>query len=403
MPMVSNSQIWVHWKGQRTGPFTREDVDALIARREISAMHRLEVNGTMQSVREYVAATAEAVRPAKPRFRLMRTGPDSAAGIDSSGDASDAADSPGATEPGGAEGKSVMPAGRLEDEFIHLSREVVAPARDFFRFQWLTQGRTALLLAVVLPPVCLFLFMSEGGWGREWFGWLSGYLTVLWMILFGLILRPARGAIWKAIVAYAGTVLLSLTLWGLTGHSITEHGKTRDGFDSRDFQSASEASPFFQRLATEAISEEICKLLVVVVLLVVFRKRLSSRDALYLGFVSGLGLGIVEGINYPMRIDGRMSLGRIDYYNNLALVRLIALPLLQAVWTAIAAYFLNLAVQPLPRLRYGLIGLALLVPASLHAAYISLSGWPALVPCAVSVLILMIYARASERALPGAD
>ena len=401
--MPEDNVIWVHWKGRKTGPYTNTEIDALIARREISSLHRLELSGAMQSVRDYVATKAEAARrqeeaqAAKPRFRLVRdeagSGPDHEP-YDGGGASATYSEELGDRPTG----KSGTFTDRLADDLARLQKLTFSPLAGFFSFDWLSHGNTRVLLAVALPPLAIFIFM-EAGWRGGGLFWLFGvYFSVLWMILFGLVLRPAAGLIWKAVAAYLITVLFSMTIMlGVVDH-IPIIGELRSGFGSSIFEQSHVLSRFLQMFVAVAVPEELCKLAVIAVMLLAFKNRLSPHDSLYLGLASGLGFGISEGISYQMNINMDASGGNPDIYHTYNVIRLTALPLLHALWAGIAAYFLGLAAR-FPKRSYGLVALALLVPACLHAAHNSLGGLLSLVPCTLSVLALMTYMRDGEKAL----
>lgn len=62
--------IHIVWRGQRTGPFTAQQIEEKIKRREISALHHLEVNGARLSVREYLESQQPASASPASGLRL---------------------------------------------------------------------------------------------------------------------------------------------------------------------------------------------------------------------------------------------------------------------------------------------------------------------------------------------
>ena len=409
--MVNDTGVWVHWKGARTGPYTNAEIDALILRREVSSLHRLELNGTVQSVRDYVAAKAAVLRQqkeasaAKPRFRLARDEAEPVEGADFTGNDQGGSagfhDSMYLPESGVAREGEPTFTDRLADDLAQLRGLVFSPLAELVNFGWLHQGNTRLLLAAVLPPL-FFMLLGDMGWRGESLLWLFGfYFSALWMIFFSFVLRPSSGLAWKAIAAYVTTVLFSMgVMLGVLYH-IPILGAIRVSLDlsveDGSFGTLNLLERYWRMLVVVAIPEEICKLAVVAVLAVIYGRRLSPYDMLYIGLASGLGFGISEGINYQAHVNLAVS-DSPEVFHTLNVMRLTALPLLHALWTGVAAYFIGLAIR-FPRRIYGLIALACLVPACLHAAHNSFGGLFSLVPCTLSVLALLTYMRDGEKAL----
>ncbi|MDR2863173.1 MAG: hypothetical protein LBV54_04765 [Puniceicoccales bacterium] len=58
----SQKNLHIQWKGRTTGPYSRDELDDMLKRGEISLLHRVEDNGRWQSVGEYIERNVLRIR-----------------------------------------------------------------------------------------------------------------------------------------------------------------------------------------------------------------------------------------------------------------------------------------------------------------------------------------------------
>ena len=75
------------------------------------------------------------------------------------------------------------------------------------------------------------------------------------------------------------------------------------------------------------------------------RRVRTPREAAFLCGVSGLAFGVAEAVHYSWTYALQNSAGRLGYgdYLTVQTLRLISLPFLHCIWSAIAGYYIGLA------------------------------------------------------------
>ena len=115
---------------------------------------------------------------------------------------------------------------------------------------------------------------------------------------------------------------------------------------------------------------------------------LIPQTVVFYGIISGLGIGIYEGVSCQRTLN-REQVADLAYFLNIA--RLTSLPFLHAIWSGIAGYFISFAAL-VPAKRYALWAVAILIPAALQFLYdtfgLSIVG---LATALFSVVLLRTY------------
>ncbi|MFP5019232.1 PrsW family glutamic-type intramembrane protease [Pseudonocardia phyllosphaerae] len=242
-----------------------------------------------------------------------------------------------------------------------------------------TWGFVALL---AVPPFAMSLETSSGdeGLSKAVFGI---YFAVAWFLVLRALIAPAR----IRVVLVLTVMAVALVVGGPLALAL-ERALDAPRYDN-----------LVLGIVTVAVPEELAKLLPVAALVLFHRpvrQMLGPREFLYLGTVSGLVFGAVEGIDYANHQPSTTGV--------ILVWRLLTDPIVHACWAGLSGYFLGLAVryrEPGPVLAISGVGLA--VPAVLHGLNNASSGeygliWAAVV--AVSALLLLGYARIGLIAAP---
>jgi RsiW-degrading membrane proteinase PrsW (M82 family) len=147
--------------------------------------------------------------------------------------------------------------------------------------------------------------------------------------------------------------------------------------------------------------EELGKGLILVLLARVIGGLKDTADGVFYGLMSGLGFGVYEAIAYTEWVNphqshvlsvfaGSPTIGLYGYFVA-SVVRVVSLPLLHAVWTAIVGYFIGLSFSARRKTPAPLI-LGLLIAAVLHGLYDAFqSADSPLVALAVAAFSLLLF------------
>ena len=134
-------------------------------------------------------------------------------------------------------------------------------------------------------------------------------------------------------------------------------------------------------------NEELFKALPVILVAFSMRRVEKPIDGIFYGAMSGLGFAISEGVGYVAKAD--LPLWQM-------LVRGTSLPFLHSLWSAIAGYFIALAVINRSRAP-ALVVTGLMVSAVLHGVYDWTSGGLlGLLMCAFTYLLFVSYMERSQ-------
>jgi RsiW-degrading membrane proteinase PrsW (M82 family) len=135
-------------------------------------------------------------------------------------------------------------------------------------------------------------------------------------------------------------------------------------------------------------------------------------DGVFYGLMSGLGFGVYEAVAYTEWVNPRQAatltwlsgsptIGLYAYFVS-SVIRIVSLPLLHAVWTAIVGYFIGLSFSA-KRKTNAVLMLGFLIAATLHGVYDAFlsanAAFLAFVVAAVSLLLFLAYCRNASRVL----
>lgn len=135
------------------------------------------------------------------------------------------------------------------------------------------------------------------------------------------------------------------------------------------------------------VIEELTKAVPVLILAYAANKIEKPLDGIFYGALSGLGFGIVEGIQYIVAADANVIM---------VIIRITTLPFMHALWAGIVGYFIGLAqVNKSRGAALMLMGYAVSVVT--HGTYDALQGPVALAIAAFTYLLFSAYIARSQQ------
>ncbi len=228
------------------------------------------------------------------------------------------------------------------------------------------------------------------------------YFAVLWAVLLHLCLRPERVPVRRTIGIFLFTVMIGIPLL----FAAQKLPIVRTLYTASD--SVSLVPRALGYILGVGLIEEATKAFPLYWLFLHQKKPAGLREIIFLGAISGLAFGVAEAVNYSFRYAVYTEFDLMGYgdYILTQLLRFISLPLLHALWAAVVAYFIGLAMHA-PQRKNALLIVGLGAMAIVHGVYdvfatlrsVALSNWGTLAIAAVSGLIFVGYARSGERAL----
>ncbi|MBC7882142.1 MAG: PrsW family intramembrane metalloprotease [Anaerolineae bacterium] len=246
-----------------------------------------------------------------------------------------------------------------------------------------------LLLFALTPLVLIHLTPSE--LGLQQVAWVFGfYFALLWGLLLYRLIEP--GGIRLGSWLWAGLFTLLLGIPVVIGLAKLPFIGTL--YAAREVMFV--PVRILGYVLGVGVVEESVKLLPVWWLS--HRRILTNpRELMFAGAVSGLGFGLAESVAYSTQIAQKelhsLSQGAalVGYFT-----RFITTPFLHAIFAAIVAYFLGLALVD-PKRGWALTVAGLLLAALLHGLYDSFANhWLGLIIAALSILIFVSYVRSAE-------
>ena len=261
--------------------------------------------------------------------------------------------------------------------FKKLGVDVIFPIREITSMSWLQERRFLLLATMGLLPL-LILFITGG---VITYIAIAIYFSALWgMVLFSFFKTPEVN-LKTCCACYLSTAIFSTTILIMI-HATGVLNAVKIWEDSPWF-----CLRFLGMFIVAGFPEEICKALII--FLLVRRKGVICvpQTIVLYGLFSGLGFGINEGVCYQLGVNRTQGVDTAYFLN---VLRLTALPLLHAIWCGISSYFIAFSAL-FPLHRGGLLGIGILVPAILHALYNAVIGWGCLVPATIGIILLTIY------------
>jgi len=243
------------------------------------------------------------------------------------------------------------------------------------------------LLLVAIPPVALVVFYNNPGKSTfDEAAWiLAAYFALGWLLLIGVIVRPAGLSMLLLSVVVVVALITQVPL-AITLEKVLHSG----------------SSNVFISVGTIGVPEELAKAIPIIVIAVIARRRLVPADYLFLGAVSGLVFGASEAEHYITSGVGIGPNATADLVATLSYVwRFPTDPIQHACWAGITGYFIGLAVSG--RYKWWQVcWVGLVIASVLHG----LNDWDTLnghydwvVVIVLSGLLFLTYAKADAPAV----
>jgi RsiW-degrading membrane proteinase PrsW (M82 family) len=285
--------------------------------------------------------------------------------------------------------------GRLKAELRAVRLKKVIPLAVWWKDQPWNLLWVRWFLAYALFPFVLARTVDQFGFGGVILSF-GVYFALTWLIVLTLCMRPERIDAGLLLGVSAFTAIIGMAVV-LVAQQLPLINTLYECALSDPLQSLSLLTRWFGFVFGVGLIEEATKALPVY--LFVYRKARPYRplNYAYVGIVSGLAFGVIEGVYYSYKYAVLPRLGLIDLYIVIQLLRLISLPLLHACWSAVLGYFIGLASihRQAPRV---LMGVGLLLAAVLHGTYDTFcDGWFGVLVAGLTVLVFISYVRSGDQ------
>ena len=247
---------------------------------------------------------------------------------------------------------------KLVADLQTLLPQFLLPLHVLISTGWMRNYKWIGIFLLALCPLAVLAFIPANASMQLVF--IGLYLSMLWIFFFHQFLNPGEGT-WKmALICFFTTGVIVTIAFSLGLQRL------RDSF----LYSPNVFFQLFGELFTVAILGYVFSLAVILFLLRPGAAIPSVPDMVYYGLVSGLTVGMAEALNWEIANVGAAS-NAVMYFYEMAFVRLITFPFMQAIWTGLATYFFTLA-RLYPARRLGLWMAAVCLPLVLETIHCAL-------------------------------
>lgn len=268
--------------------------------------------------------------------------------------------------------------GTLWEDLRSLDWKLLFPWQEIRSGKWLQDKRTLFFMAVGLLPICVLL-LGLPVVALRWC--IAMYFAVIWSMFFFQTFHTPQIQAKTAVSCFFVTGLIAIPLL-LLFVKLPIIGDIHHLSDSENL-----LMRFVGMFLGVGFSEELCKAGVVYFVASRPGRTLLPQTVVVYGLISGLGFGCFEGVAYQLYMNPQAPDG-VRFI--LDILRLTSLPFLHAVWTGIAAYFISFSFV-VPRKRYAMRVVAILLPAFFHGCYNTFGGIISLAAAVLSVFCFMSY------------
>jgi RsiW-degrading membrane proteinase PrsW (M82 family) len=270
--------------------------------------------------------------------------------------------------------------GNIASQLNAIGSELIFPRTSLFSKQFIYDQRFIILALVGLLPMVI-MQIPLGGFFI--FYEVSLYFSMIWGLFFYDSFKTPQVRLRTTLLVFFLTQAFVFFAWDLLGLPRINpfYVLINAGFPLN----------FAGYILGVGITEELAKLIPLLIILRRAKEPLIPQTVVYYGLMSGIAFGVYEGVQYQMTVNAEQNYD-VSFFLNIA--RLTSLPFLHACWCGIAGYFLSFA-HLYPKYRKGLYLLALTIPAIIHGLYDSISNYP-IVPLVLvffGLLLLTIYLK----------
>lgn len=256
----------------------------------------------------------------------------------------------------------------------------------------LASSRFWMLYALAATPILILALGAD-----DPTSWLFFYFSLVWAVLFHRLVQPERRTGILAALMYVASI--AFTVPALLAYLSTPPFLTDALVASR-----SPLARLVGFVLGVGVREEVFKILPLLALARwrgVLGARLTLRQGIFLGAISGLAFAATENLAYLAQFEAHDRLAyRLGVFSQESLegtlTRLLLTPFMHGAWAGITGYFVTWAEwQPRRRWTFRLAGLAGV--AALHGLYDFFAGAPALA-LVVIAFTLHVLVRCMARA-----
>lgn len=290
-------------------------------------------------------------------------------------------------------------AGKLLTDIRSLKFSALFPLKDWVAERPWTIGWVQALAFLAFYPIALGLICDSSSpqdltEELKTSAWSLGlYFAVIWGAIFYRTVKPGRIDVKIVLSTFFFTALIGIALVPAI-KSLPLFSQIYAAKRSADVE-----MQLFGYIFGVGIVEESVKALPLIFWFLIQRRPTTPREVGLLGILSGLAFGVAEAVGYSILYANDQTSGELTPGSFLIVqtVRLISLPLLHALWSGIAGYFIGLAAQ-FPRKQAALVVVGLAMVALIHGMYDTFSeSWFAFGLCVLSLLLYIMYMRSAER------
>jgi protease PrsW len=270
--------------------------------------------------------------------------------------------------------------GGVIEQIKKLGKELIIPSTDFIKKGFKQDNRLLFLALIGLAPAILIRFTFTN---YLTFYTIALYFSVIWALFFFYLFKTNQIEIKKAITVFFLTQFTALIL-------VNAQVVPPLSFLYALTKSENIISQIVGFVFGVGVTEEIIKAIPIYYILKKSTVPLFPQTAVLYGLLSGIGFGVLEGVDYQTSTNTTLEYSQAFFMN---IARLTSLPFLHAIWCGISSYFLSFSFL-YPKFRKGLMVLSVMIPATLHGLY-DVFGWSliGLAICVLSVICLMYYLK----------
>lgn len=263
------------------------------------------------------------------------------------------------------------------------SLSVLLPLRSWWESREWRKGYPLFFLVFALAPYVVFAAVSpDQGIGSVAWAYV-GIFSVLWALLFFTLIRPG-----KLELALLGEIAITSAVFGIPLAIWLE--ERLPGKDN-----------LLHLILAVGLPEEIAKAAPVFVIMVLLMKgrSFSTRMFMFMGAISGLAFGAVEGVRYISLYQQALVAGQLSPagFVQIVAMRFFTDSLFHGCTAVVSAYFIGLAARH-PRWRIQLMAFGIGSMAIIHGVNDRwASGWPLVAIAAVLLFIVVGYVQNGDR------
>lgn len=270
--------------------------------------------------------------------------------------------------------------GNIVSQVKSIGTELIFPKTTMLSKNFLTDQRFLILTIVGLLPMVI-MNMPFGGFFL--FYEVALYFSIIWGLFFYTCFKTSQVKLKPTMAVFFLTQAFVFAMWDLLGLP-----NLNPFYNLVDM-------PFpmslFGFVLGVGFTEELVKLLTLVIILKKAREPLIPQTMVFYGLISGIAFGVYEGVGYQMTVNAEQEYD-VSFFLNIA--RLTSLPFLHACWCGIAGYFLAFAYL-YPKYRCGLYVSAIGIPMLIHGLYDTFANvhFLPLVLVFIGLMLLMVYLK----------